>query len=124
MDQIFDTVGYPSIGASDDGGDTVGGRYTPTHVYDYPSNYFPPGAEVNPSSEIALETIMNMLPGSTVPARTSEVEETFILMKFLPGSTISTITTEAMETVDNLKIMPGSTAPARTLKAVQTADIM
>jgi hypothetical protein len=55
VEQVHDTVGYPSIGASDDGAYTVGGRYTPTNAHDYPSNYFPPSAEVDPSSEIAVE---------------------------------------------------------------------
>ncbi len=63
VEQVYDTVGYPSIGASDDGGDTVGGWYAPANMYNYPSNYFPPSAEVYPSSEIAVETTMNMLPG-------------------------------------------------------------
>ncbi len=124
MEQVHDTVGYPSIGASDDGGDTVGGQYTPTNLHDYPSKYFPPSAEVDPSSEIAVETTMNMLPGSTVPARATEVEETFTIMKFLPGSTVPAIMTETMETVDIMKIMPGSTVPARTVEAMQTADLM
>ncbi len=109
-------MGYPSIGASDDGGETVGGWYTPTNVDDYPSNYFTPSAEVNPSSEIAVETAMNMLPGSAVPSRATEVEETFTLMKFLAGSTVPVITTEAMEIAD-IMIMPGLWRPWRQWKS-------
>jgi hypothetical protein len=45
-----------------------GGRYTPSNVYNYSTLTFTPiGVGIN-SQDVVVETTMNLLPGSTVPA--------------------------------------------------------
>lgn len=55
VEQGHDTVGYPSVRASDDGGNADGGHYSPSQVYNNTTN--------------------------TLPPRTMEVEDSFIFLK-------------------------------------------
>ncbi len=61
---------------------------------------------------------MNMLPGSTVSARTTEVEGTLTVMAFPLGSTVPVITIEtvevAVQTADIMKMFSAATVPAVT----------
>jgi hypothetical protein len=61
-------LGDQNVERSDGGEDVDGGWYTPSTAYKYSTVTFTPIGLGTNSHDVVVETAMNLLPGSTVPA--------------------------------------------------------
>jgi hypothetical protein len=74
-------LGDQNVERSDGGEDVDGGWYTPSTAYKYSTVTFTPIGLGTNSHDVVVETAMNLLPGSTVPAVSQMLDKPLEFLK-------------------------------------------
>jgi hypothetical protein len=111
-------LGDQNVECSDSGEDVDVGWYTPSNVYKYSTLIFTPVGVGTNSQDVVVETTVNLLPGSTVPAVSQTLDKPLEFLKIHSESTfpskgdLSSPNVEMLEVTSSMKMLSANTVNA------------